>query len=197
MNKRIVSIFAALVCGSTLSASLINFQSGSLTSFLQADGATNLDGTYTFALGTFSEAALAGSSDSWFAAFDDQMVGTNDWLTSGPAPVINTFQGDQLMVDGSETSSAAYIFGYNTDQSEIIIFRNASWVFPTFDDLDVSADIFSLQDANTEVVTSAGSWVTFNNNLQMITASAVPEPSTYAALSGLLALGYVMVRRRK
>lgn len=34
-------------------------------------------------------------------------------------------------------------------------------------------------------------------DVQFTSLTAVPEPSTYAALTGLLALGYVMVRRRR
>jgi len=44
------------------------------------------------------------------------------------------------------------------------------------------------------VAGAGGTWSSTGNNLQL---SVVPEPSTYAALSGLLALGYVMVRRRR
>ena len=43
------------------------------------------------------------------------------------------------------------------------------------------------------VAGAGGTWSATGSNVQL----AVPEPSTYAALSGLLALGYVMVRRRR
>jgi hypothetical protein len=193
--KKLISIFAAatVVC-SVSQASLINFQSGSVTTYLQADGVTNLDASYTFALGTFTEAALAGGIATWSTGFNDEMVSVNTWITSGPAPLQNKFQGEVAMDDNSSATSSAYIFGTN-GSDEIIIFRNAAWVFPTFDSLDTTADVFSLADANTEIVTAGGTWTTYASNITML--STVPEASTYAALSGLLALGYVMVRRRR
>ena len=86
------ALFTSLFFLNATQASLINFQSGSLSSYLQADGVTNLDSTYTFALGTFNEAVLAGSSDTWAGGFTDEMDGVNTWRTSGPAPLINKFQ---------------------------------------------------------------------------------------------------------
>ena len=184
------------------SASLINFQSGGVpTTYLQADGVTSLSdassptGTYLFALGTFDETALLGSIDAWYTAFADQMEGTNAWRSSDATPAFlqNRFQNEVLMADGSAASQSAYIFGYNSDQSEIIIFRNASWVFPSYDILDTNADIFSLTDANTEVITSAGTWTSYSSNITML---AVPEPSSFALLSGIFGLACVMLRRR-
>jgi hypothetical protein len=193
--KKILTILAAAatVC-SVSQASKINFQSGSVATYLQADGVTNLDSSYTFALGTFSEAALAGNISTWSASFNDEMVGVNTWKTSGPAPLQNKFQGEVFMDDNSPATSAAYIFGTN-GSDELIIFRNAAWVFPTFDTLDTTADIFSLADANTQIVTAGGTWTAYASNITML--STVPEPSTFAALAGLCALGAVMVRRRR
>lgn len=57
--------------------------------------------------------------------------------------------------------------------------------------------------ATVSFLAASGTQLTITNNGGQggsgigIRLSAVPEPSTYAALSGLLALGYVMVRRRK
>jgi len=195
--KKLTTIIAAaaLVC-SVSQASKINFQSGTVATYLQADGTTNLDASYTFALGTFTESSLAGDLSTWSAGFNDEMDGVNTWKTSGPAPLQNKFQGEVAMDDNSSAASAAYIFGTN-GSDEIIIFRNAAWVFPTFDNLDTTADVFSLVDANTQIVTAAGSWTAYASNITMLSTVAVPEPSTFAALAGLCALGAVMVRRRR
>jgi len=42
-------------------------------------------------------------------------------------------------------------------------------------------------------ITAADIW----NNTTALTVSAIPEPSTYAALSGVLALGLAVWRRRR
>jgi len=190
-----VALFTSLFFLNATQASLINFQSGSLSSYLQADDVTNLDSTYTFALGTFNEAVLSGTSDTWAGGFTDEMDGVNTWKTSGPVPLRNKFQNENAMTDDSSNGQAAYIFATNTANDEILIFKNASWIFPNYSATDLDADIFSLQDANTQVVNATGSFVAFDNNLRMLTA--VPEPSTYAMFAGALALGYVMIRRRR
>jgi hypothetical protein len=195
--KKILTILAAAATVSSVSqASLINFQSGSVATYLQADAATNLDASYTFALGTFTESALSGVISTWSAGFNDEMTAENGWLTSGPPPVLNTFQGNVAMDDNSSATASAYIFGTN-GSDELIIFRNAAWVFPTFDNLDTTADIFSLADANTQIVTAGGGWTSYASNITMLSTTAVPEPSTFAALAGLCALSFVMVRRRR
>jgi uncharacterized membrane protein affecting hemolysin expression len=52
-------------------------------------------------------------------------------------------------------------------------------------------------DAFLRVTFDGATGATGNNRLDNITLTAVPEPSTYAALLGLLALGVVAYRRRK
>lgn len=81
--------------------------------------------------------------------------------------------------DGTTTATAAAgTYGIATDSSWTIPTNNAStWDFQPVADVDSFATVSGLSIATA--------------------VSAVPEPSTYAALSGLLALGYVMVRRRR
>jgi len=198
------TLYTLLVTGVVLSAnaSLINFQSGTVSTYLQADGVTSLsaspEGNYVFALGTFDESFLSGNSDTWLSGFTDEMEATNVWKTTGAAPLQNKFQGSVSMSDGSATSSNAYIFGYKDDaeKSEIIIFRNAGWQFPAYAPVDLDgSDIISLLDANTQIIDSSGSWTNYSSNITML--FAVPEPSAFAAIAGLLTLGFVMVRRRR
>jgi len=60
---------------------------------------------------------------------------------------------------------------------------------------DTAANVIGVAGAGTAIsVADAGG---FGGSGVSISLSVVPEPSTYAALSGLLALGYVMVRRRR
>lgn len=56
---------------------------------------------------------------------------------------------------------------------------------------------YAASSASLEVATDTGGTSNFTINSVSITTTAVPEPSTYAALVGLLALGFVAVRRRR
>lgn len=149
MKTKLASItFLSILCAGAVNASLLNFQSGAGVTALQSDGVSTLSsagaGSFTFALGTFDESVLSGSSDTWGTGFVDRMNGTNNWLLS-PPPVANRFQGDRLMSDGSADSLQAYIFGYSiADSSQVILFKNSSWTFPAFNALDLTSDIFSL-----------------------------------------------------
>tara|TARA_B110000093_G_C12855979_1_gene361380 strand:+ start:447 stop:995 length:549 start_codon:yes stop_codon:yes gene_type:complete len=53
---------------------------------------------------------------------------------------------------------------------------------------------FLVGTPSTAVAGAGGTWSATGSNVQL---SAVPEPSTFAALAGLCALSFVMVRRRR
>lgn len=198
--RKVLTAFVAssIVFTASLSASIIGFTSGTgFADALQSDGVSTLTsagaGAFTFQLGTFDEAVLSGTADTWATGFNNEMTGDNVWGTFGPA--IGRFLGDQTMDDASSNGAAAYIFGFNADTSQIILFKNAAWVFPAFDSFDLSADLFSLEDANTQILQADGTFASIGSNIQML--AAVPEPSVFALFSGAMALGWVMVRRRR
>ena len=192
-----LAIFTLSIFLTNAKASLINFQSGSLNSYLQSDGSTNLDNTYTFALGTFDESILSSPISNWSSGFTNQMSNTNSWITPGEdgvaSPAYNTFQGDVIMSGDSANGLNAYIWGISSSNNDIILFKNASWIFPLYSSTDLEADIFSLSDTSTEVINSEGSFIAFNNNLLML--NAVPEPSNYASIIGFMALSLALLRR--
>jgi hypothetical protein len=58
-----------------------------------------------------------------------------------------------------------------------------------------TSDTFGFQDFGT--LPSDGSTISNGGTPGLALNAIVPEPSTYAALAGVFALGYVMVRRRR
>lgn len=198
--KSFFLLVSSLLVTHLASGALINFQSASGGSGFQADGSSALTTDYSFQLGTFNTAVLAGSLSTWESGFTNEMVAANTWDTTFPPVGVPRFIGERLMDDGSSAGQQAYIFGKNTAGDEIIIWTNTSWIFPTFDNLDSSADIFSLVDANTEVIQSNGAFTTFspNNTFTMLsTATAIPEPSTVVLFSLLGAASIFLHRKRR
>jgi hypothetical protein len=100
--------------------------------------------------------------------------GTFDYTTTG----INLVAGTSYWVTMGFTSGAGY-FGS-----------------PRTTDLSGATGPWTL---NGRATTFAGNWSYYggDNALMSITATPIPEPSTYAALAGLLALGLVVYRRRR
>ncbi|CAA6692578.1 MULTISPECIES: PEP-CTERM sorting domain-containing protein [unclassified Lentimonas] len=81
--------------------------------------------------------------------------------------------------------------------SSIILYTDATSIGGTFDG---SSDIYTPTSpirllAGRSIVLT-GSSATSNIDLDAINFSVVPEPGTYALLSGICALGFVMLRRR-
>lgn len=92
-----------------------------------------------------------------------------------------SFGGDSfaVFVFESSTTSAIASDAYN-------VWTDASWLLPTTDGVTAG---FSASPTGTEIQQLSGA--------STFSGSVVPEPSTYAAIAGLLALGAVMIRRRR
>jgi hypothetical protein len=121
-------------------------------------------------------------------------LGTN--LTSTALTLTGTFSKDtfytfSLAVDVTSATSATFTASILTTSGSII---------GTF--TSVVDNTASLGGSTNQIGLRLGTGGTNTNfttvdNLQIITASAVPEPATYALFGGLMALGAVSFRRRR
>jgi len=125
--------------------------------------------------------ASYGSSFSTFTG-----TNTNTVTDLGFAIFLSSGVSTDLNVDGINTGDSFGIILYESSTATALagdtfrVYTNAGW--------DVGAD--GAFDFTNDFTTYSGA-PAFTG-----TVTAVPEPSVFAALAGLLALGWVMVRRR-
>ena len=170
---------ASAVTFSGFAATGATIASGS-SAFLVSDGGDGFDFDATIAGLTFtSGSAVSGTNDTVFAFnaaqnFGQVVISGNAnfsnqtaGLSAGSAFALVFFDG---VTGSSITTAGGENFGIHTD---------SSWVI----------------DANNAGTFNFGQDFTQLNGIGN-TGTVVPEPSAYALLGGLLALGFVMLRRR-
>jgi hypothetical protein len=108
--------------------------------------------------------------------------------------VMVTLTGDGTALEADNSNLIQYgIFSSNRRDTGF------DWIFPTTGSYDIFGDEMN------EVIIGGSSIATVENNLYgtvpqyftLITPTIVPEPSTYAAIFGLLTLAFVALRRRR
>jgi hypothetical protein len=174
-----------------------------------------------FSLAVSAEASLLFSNNAitGLLAGDDGKVGS--YIVSKDGSALPTSLSVGLSLTDSATYGASFEFISTNNVADFFGYNLASGGTVNYGDGVDAGDLFGiiLFDAST-ATTLAGdtyriytdaSWVlpadpsgalSFGSDFAAVSAptgsgSVVPEASTYAALSGLLALGYVMVRRRR
>jgi hypothetical protein len=177
-----------------------NSNSSFNTSVGNANGATTY--TYTNAAGVAGQVLpSSASANSLFGnteAFGGQ-TNRNPVLTFGglSTDFTYTFTVFASRVSVADVRSGLYTAtGLNSD-SGVLDASNNSTVAIHLRDIVPAANgtiTFSMLEAGTN--TSANSFVYLNALMITSTASAIPEPGSFAALAGLGALGVVALRRR-
>lgn len=162
--------------GSIVSAVTIGNSSGTSDAFLTGGSATGV-GTFTTTntVTMNSDAVLSIQFDSTLGTFD--RVVTAGLTLNASSGLSLSDLGSGLLADGS-----IYTIVNNT---------GATSVTGTFAGLAEGSTITA--GSNTFVISYLGG----TGNDVTLTVSAIPEPSTYALLGGVLSLGLVAVRRRK
>ena len=175
-----------------------------LASFAMSQASTTISGTSLFNAEIFNHSTgVYISSDS--ASFDESLFSTLDANTSFAT---GTLIGDYTVlgsgaVNNATSTQAALNAGVTFDLGGNVATGNeiGLLVFNTSTISATSSDTYTIwtndwlvaADGANASLTGAGPFTGVSSGNGVV----VPEPSTYAALSGLLALGYVMVRRRR
>jgi len=198
MKKTLVNLATSLVAAATLSAATIGFSnfntitSGDLVPIVTStDGFIN--GSGVASLGYFTDDVAVGSGDfSSFVEFGSVNFATPSAF-SNPSVFNASLSGDIL--PGSSFIGKS-MYAYITFSSEALVAKSNNLTFEEDSPL-FTEEFIATQDV-TYLFGGASTTVDIGFGTQSaIQTSPVPEPSTYAALSGLLALVYVIVRRRR
>jgi len=190
MNIKKISLLVLAVA----SASILNAAVGiSGTSLNNATGlAAGEVGVYLISDGTaFSSVSIAAGADildsaSYGAGFT--FLGSNTAASGFGSVTLASGHG----ADFSSAGNAFALFVFETSDTTALlgdtynVWTDATWTLPAADGVTAS---FNPAPSGTQIQQLSGA--------SAFAGVVVPEPSTYAALSGLLALGYVMVRRRR
>ena len=152
------------------------------STYLIADGGDGFDFDATVAGLTFADGSLIGATNDYVFAYN---------AAQNFGPSISVASGNTNFSINDAGASAGYSFALlyfnGTSGASVTTIGGEQFGFLTSGDWTIPAN-----NAGTFGFGSEFSTVTGSANL-----TVVPEPSTFAALAGLCALGAVMVRRRR
>jgi hypothetical protein len=177
----------------SLRTSTGNLEGTSTLAFLVADA--GVAGFGAIEAGSINQYDVIGSGDVVVARFDFSNFGTPGVISVGLAGIdLNGFTGgSQLAIvwmtglTTANTSTAA-------SQSYGIL-SDVSWITPN--DGGTSSTYQLISTTNNDFFTDTAETLNVSDFASRASFNVVPEPATYAAIAGMLAIGAVMVRRRR
>ena len=195
-TKLALSLIFAVASANAATISFSNFDSGTFAGLAIVDSSNNLLGTASTAeVGFFSDEALAsvgdfttwnsfGSVASFGAGYD--LAGVYSGDASSSTAGASSFIGQSITTLITSASGSEYLVAKSSQT-----FGQDNPLFTA------TVNIYSDSGITYLFGGTAGSSVDFGTGPQSsIQTAAVPEPSAYALLGGLLALTCVMLRRR-
>ncbi len=128
----------------------------------------------------------------WTGAFDSTTsfppAAGDMVIAPGPISSSTLPAGYALMIQWFPTlSSAASTPGYSTPYGQYSTNNDATWLVPA----SGSSLVYTFNTV------SAGGSASNSLGMASLTTTAIPEPSTYAGIAGVLALGFAAYRRRQ
>lgn len=179
------SQFSGTISGNGTLAGTLTIASGGSIAPGNSPGILNVSGAVTYA---------SGSHYNWeLAAFSTSTPGTNfDQILIGTAGSLTINSGATLVpsFSGTATSPASGNVFWNASQSWTVVDKTGGGT--------VTGTAFSVDNSAWSSAGSFATAISSNSVLLTWTPSAIPEPSTYAAIFGALALtGTVWHRRRQ
>jgi len=162
---------------------------------------------FTFSFFNGPSAVTTGAYDARWGSFSGGLftpflgaVSTNDNLgyfdASGPEIAVTFAQIDNSNVAaGTQLSLSLTLAEYASIFSNAapqVILTDPSWIAPTFVFLTEPQIVFSF----TSNTTAQRGLFSFNGGNEILN-TVIPEPSSFAALAGLAAVGMVVTRRRR
>ena len=195
-TKLALSLIFAVASANAATISFSNFDSGTFAGLAIVDSSNNLLGTSSTAeVGFFSDEALAAAGDftTWNSFGSVANFGAGYDLSG-------VYSGDA----SSSTAGASAFIGQSittlitsASGSEYLVAKSAQTFGQDNPLFTATVNLYSDSDITYLFGGIAGSAADYGVGLQSsIQTAAVPEPSAYALLGGLLALGCVMLRRR-
>ena len=191
--KKLTLTTAALMLAGILNATTVSFTAQ------QGTGISNSSGT-----------ALTGTTVE--IGYYDSSTFTSLGSTTSGTPFAGMFGGSSLFESTSLASFQPALKIFSDDGSSVIAY-STDWAFLGGDGTGTDTETQSVDLANVVfngsltasgvVIASAGSAFDLNGTANptfgapSLEIRAVPEPSAFAALAGICALGAVMVRRRR
>jgi len=160
-----------------------------------------LDASFTFALGSFGAFTPTTLNEaSWVANFTVVPTsGTTPWDAG-----FVQYSGSAVLSSNTTPFTAGsqlYVWGYNTQTiasgTEWLLLTNVNWMVASTAGTPLPLS-FDASDSGTIAIVGSNIVVPgVSATLQTASIAAIPEPSTYAAIAGVLALGFVAYRRRQ
>jgi autotransporter-associated beta strand protein len=170
---------------------------GTLGALTVASGGTLSPGASPGTLAAGATTFAGGGGYRWEINNATGAAGTNwDLLSVSGALTITATSGNPFtlsLVSLTPGNDAGTLINFNAAQNSSYTIATASGGIVGFDAGDISINTGSF----TNTVNGTWSLSAIGNNLNLVyTTTAIPEPSTYAALAGVLMLAFAAHRRR-
>ncbi len=168
-------------------------------------GSGTIGENYSFGSYTLTTTSVYGSYNIGSSSTDNTGVYGDFFLTSGATPVTFDLSG----FNATDTITIAFLHSQpwtitlsasttSNFSSNVVSASSTGSVGQTTTFFNLSGSLTGGSHIYTSFIsTGAGEGDLSGMIINVTTAAAVPEPSTYAAIFGAAALGYVMIRRRR